>query len=396
MSKRPITPTYTFTPASQTLNLSGVTNFDVRNLFAVINLKTGAMIYAPLAGYGYSAISGTTLTLAVTTASMGASDPLMIIYDDGSDVAADATGLAAITAAATREGSLSAAAAYPEAMDSGASGKLGAQQRTWANLVALLTAMKATQPRSIASNAPRVSTTGTLAAVNDAVTVACDGMNTVVVQLAAATAGAAVFEASADGQATWTPVNMVPYGGGASTGTPSFAAAAQLFEMACGGLTHVRIRCTTAFNTATAAIIAATNGHKSLRVGAPAANPVPVLPSAFGIGNSLVLGTSAGTDTIVVAKATANSVAIPVPVGARSMLIELTSGAYLQYAMKVAAAPQAPAALASPPAAQVKRSNAYPAGVVLDFEMPLGGGRVMYVTDWAAGSDGTPPTITFL
>ena len=302
----------------------------------------------------------------------------------------------AIQAATTREGSLSASGGYPEGLDSGASGKLGVQQRIWANLVALLAAIKVTQPRSISSNAPRVSVTGTLTAVGDAVVVACDGMNTAVAQLAAATAGAAIFEASADGQATWTSVNMVPYGGGAATGTPSFAAASQLFEMACGGLTHVRIRCTTAFNAATAVVMAAANGHKSLRVGAPSANPVPVLPAAFGIGNSLVLGTSAGTDTIVVAKATANGVAIPVPVGARSMLIELTAGAYLQYAMKVAANPQAPVALGAPPAAQVKRSNAYPAGVVLDFEMPLGGGRVMYVTDWVAGSDGTPPTITFL
>lgn len=80
--KRPITPSYTFTPGSSTLNLSGIAGFDVRNLFAVIDLKTGALIYAPLAGYGYSALSGTTLTLQVAMSGLGAADPLMIIYDD--------------------------------------------------------------------------------------------------------------------------------------------------------------------------------------------------------------------------------------------------------------------------------------------------------------------------
>ncbi|MBE7190093.1 hypothetical protein [Jatrophihabitans endophyticus] len=80
--KRPITPAYTFTPGSSTLNLSGIAGFNVANLFAVIDLKTGALIYAPLAGYGYTALSGITLTLAASMAGLAAGDPLMIIYDD--------------------------------------------------------------------------------------------------------------------------------------------------------------------------------------------------------------------------------------------------------------------------------------------------------------------------
>ena len=89
--KRPITPTYTFTPGSSTLNLSGIGGFNVANLFAVIDLKTGALIYAPLAGYGYSALSGTTLTLQASMAGLSASDPLMILYDDAAAPLARAT-----------------------------------------------------------------------------------------------------------------------------------------------------------------------------------------------------------------------------------------------------------------------------------------------------------------
>ena len=89
--KRPITPAYTFAPGANTLNLSGIAGFNVANLFAVIDLKTGGLIYAPLAGYGYAALSGTTLTLQAPLAGCAAADPLMILYDDGGRPAEDGT-----------------------------------------------------------------------------------------------------------------------------------------------------------------------------------------------------------------------------------------------------------------------------------------------------------------
>ena len=102
--KRPITPAYTFTPGSSTLNLSGIAGFNVAHLFAVIDLKTGALIYAPLAGTGYSALSGTTLTLQASMAGLGASDPLMILYDDAAAPMARAiAGDAAVTAGGTAQ-----------------------------------------------------------------------------------------------------------------------------------------------------------------------------------------------------------------------------------------------------------------------------------------------------
>ena len=89
--KRPITPAYTFNPGAATLNLSGIAAFNVANLFAVIDLKTGALLYAPLAGYGYASLSGTTLTLQAPLAGCAAADPLMILYDDGGKPAEDGT-----------------------------------------------------------------------------------------------------------------------------------------------------------------------------------------------------------------------------------------------------------------------------------------------------------------
>lgn len=108
--KRPITPAYTFNPGAGTLNLSGIAGFNVANLFAVIDLKTGALIYAPLAGYGTAALSGTTLTLQAPLAGCAAADPLMILYDDGGRPAedgTDATGVAMPTGGAGIRGWLS-------------------------------------------------------------------------------------------------------------------------------------------------------------------------------------------------------------------------------------------------------------------------------------------------
>ena len=134
--------------------------------------------------------------------------------------------------------------------------------------------VKAVQPRSIAANAPRTVQTGNLAAVNDAITTAVDGMNAGVVQLSAGWTGTVVFEGSADNGATWAPVTMVPFAGGAGSSSTS---AGGLWEAAIGGLTNIRARASTTITGGPAVgLVAASNGLKSLRVGAPDANPVPV------------------------------------------------------------------------------------------------------------------------
>ena len=231
--KRPITPTYTFNPGAGTLNLSGISGFNVANLFAVINLRTGGLVYSPLAGFMASAVSGTTLTLTASLSSMLATDPLMVIYDDGGkpaedgtdataaimpaggagirgwlsglfvqalalvtslgaqgDAAAtadtgafsliallkrmlgnDTTALTAINAASTREGALPSA--LPDAFGTGASGKLGALGFIWqyAKAAAASAANAATSLLTLIGLLSARSATGTLGALTASVPV---------------------------------------------------------------------------------------------------------------------------------------------------------------------------------------------------------------------------------
>jgi hypothetical protein len=81
--KRAVTYTYTFTPTANTLNLSGIPSFSIVKLYAVIDLTADSIIYAAgTPGYGYSVLSGTTLTLQAPMANCQATDTLMILYDD--------------------------------------------------------------------------------------------------------------------------------------------------------------------------------------------------------------------------------------------------------------------------------------------------------------------------
>jgi hypothetical protein len=82
--KAPLTSGYTFTPASRVVDFTTLSPaFDIRNLTAIINIKTGALMYATGApAFGYTSLAGAVLTLAANTTAMSASDPLLIIYDD--------------------------------------------------------------------------------------------------------------------------------------------------------------------------------------------------------------------------------------------------------------------------------------------------------------------------
>lgn len=85
--KRFITPTYTFTPGASgvgTINLSGISPFDVKRLVAIINLDAGGVVIYSTGNSSakYTSVSGTTLTLFYNTTGMNASDKLQIIYED--------------------------------------------------------------------------------------------------------------------------------------------------------------------------------------------------------------------------------------------------------------------------------------------------------------------------
>jgi hypothetical protein len=136
------------------------------------------------------------------------------------------------------------------------------------------------------SNAPRVSATGALAAVNASVVLAVDGMSAAVVQLSGTWAGTVAWSGSVDGGTTWFPVNLIPYGGGLQVAS---ATANGQWEFACGGLTHLRAQMTAFTSGSATALVAAASGVKSVRVGAPSGNPVPVYD-----GNNQPYTTAAG------------------------------------------------------------------------------------------------------
>lgn len=81
-----ITPNYTFTPGASgvgTVNLSGIANFNIKYLLAIINQTRGVTIYATgSTATRYTALAGTTLTLAADTANHSASDVLQVIYEE--------------------------------------------------------------------------------------------------------------------------------------------------------------------------------------------------------------------------------------------------------------------------------------------------------------------------
>jgi len=80
-----ITPTYIFTPGVSgvgTIDLSSISNFDIKRLVAIINITTNTIIYN-VANFlaGFNAVNGAIITLDFDTSSMSSNDLLQIIYD---------------------------------------------------------------------------------------------------------------------------------------------------------------------------------------------------------------------------------------------------------------------------------------------------------------------------
>ena len=159
------------------------------------------------------------------------------------------------------------------------------------------TALNGTLKTASQANAPRVAATGQLAAANAVVTLAVDGMNAAVVQLTGAWVGTVAWFASVDGGTTYFPVNMLPFGGGAST---SSASANGQWEFAAGGLTHLQAQMTAWTSGSATALLAAASGLKSIRVGNPSANPLTVSAADGGLvtlGSTSDVATASGANT---------------------------------------------------------------------------------------------------
>ena len=83
--KQFIAPTYTFTPGGSgvgTVNLSGISGFNIKHLIAVINQTRGVVVYSTGdVASRYTNLTGTTLTLNVDTSTHNSGDVLQIIYE---------------------------------------------------------------------------------------------------------------------------------------------------------------------------------------------------------------------------------------------------------------------------------------------------------------------------
>jgi hypothetical protein len=81
--KRLLTSSYAFDASTKQVTFTGINNFDIKKLYAVLNITRNQIIYAigdP--EFGLSAISENTVTLLFDTTSQDDTDTLGIIYDD--------------------------------------------------------------------------------------------------------------------------------------------------------------------------------------------------------------------------------------------------------------------------------------------------------------------------
>lgn len=80
-----IAPSYTFTPGVSgvgTVNLSGISGFDIKYLVSIINQTKGEIVYSTAStSLRYTNVTGTTVTLFKDTSSMSSGDVLQVIYE---------------------------------------------------------------------------------------------------------------------------------------------------------------------------------------------------------------------------------------------------------------------------------------------------------------------------
>ena len=143
----------------------------------------------------------------------------------------------------------------------------------------------------ISSNAPRVSTAGTLAALNAVVSRAVDGMSTAVIQATGTWAGTISWFGSIDGGTTYFPINATPFGAGLSGASVASATANGQWEIAVGALTHIEAQMTAYTSGSASIVLAAANGAKITRVKAPTTDPLPVQWSS----QTITLGAGSAT-----------------------------------------------------------------------------------------------------
>jgi len=74
-----------FTPSTNTIDTK-IDGFDIRKLYAIINVTTGNLIYATgVQGKGFVSVTDSTVVLQYDTSSMNSTDVLQFLYDDNED-----------------------------------------------------------------------------------------------------------------------------------------------------------------------------------------------------------------------------------------------------------------------------------------------------------------------
>jgi hypothetical protein len=71
-----------FNPTTQTLDFTGLPNFSINKLYAVVNVTRSTIMYAPgVASLGATSVSGNVVTLACNTTSYSSTDLLNVYYE---------------------------------------------------------------------------------------------------------------------------------------------------------------------------------------------------------------------------------------------------------------------------------------------------------------------------
>ena len=85
--KTVISSVASFNPVNKTIDLSNIAGFDISKLYVIINITRSQPIYLMgKAGYGFTSVVGSEVTLAFDTTTYQANDKFSIIYDGDADL----------------------------------------------------------------------------------------------------------------------------------------------------------------------------------------------------------------------------------------------------------------------------------------------------------------------
>lgn len=136
-----ITPAYVFDPAAKTVDLSGISGFDIKRLVAIINQTDGILIYSTAnAALKYTAEAAGVVTLNYDTTDMDAGDKLQVIYEDPTNDQALTDIETNTNQALLKIGDVSEVAPTTDTENSGLNGRLQRIAQRLTSLIALLPA----------------------------------------------------------------------------------------------------------------------------------------------------------------------------------------------------------------------------------------------------------------